>query len=170
ASTAVPPAHSTSTPTWEAMKFCETTIPCLARVGWAPVARADVGASAARNSTARARRALWSGFITLASAREAIRETGVGWGRDRHGGRPTAPPGRRGRGGPAHAARRLRALRPDRRRALRAGRGGARRAVAGPARPHPRRHGPGQVPVRGPRPGRARDVLARLLEHLRRLA
>src|SRR5439155_3334938 len=57
ASTAFPPSHRTSTPTWEATKFWEATIPLRARVGTVEaVARA---AAARRTGRASARSLIW---------------------------------------------------------------------------------------------------------------
>src|SRR6059036_1923037 len=57
ASTALPPSHIASTPTWDATKFWEATIPLRARVGTVePVARA---AAPTRTGRASARSLIW---------------------------------------------------------------------------------------------------------------
>src|SRR5712691_11589464 len=53
ASTALPPSHNTSTPTWDATKFWEATIPLRARVG--TVAAAARPAAARTLVTVKAR-------------------------------------------------------------------------------------------------------------------
>src|SRR6267143_469984 len=57
ASTALPPSHSASTPTWDATKFWEATIPLRARVGTVEaVARAAAPSRIGRGS---ARSLIW---------------------------------------------------------------------------------------------------------------
>src|SRR5437899_847984 len=56
ASTALPPSHRTSTPTWEATKFWEATIPLRARAG----TPAAAGPAVARTATAVSSRSLMS--------------------------------------------------------------------------------------------------------------
>src|SRR3954471_17760242 len=78
ASTAVPPAHRTSMPACDAMKFWETTMPCFARMGWPPVAERGAGARAAARTRTPARE--W--FIACLRRGEAIIAPRCG-----HGGR-----------------------------------------------------------------------------------
>src|SRR5438128_1202531 len=141
ASTALPPSHSTSTPTWGATKFWEATIPLRARVG---AVEAVARAAAARTVvTAKAR-----SFMIVPEAIIPLIPLLWGEGLVRCELASSSAPVRCRRRAAGHTAARLL---PRRRRAGGALRPRCRRtrgALARSAGPAPRRDRPRPVPVR----------------------